>query len=56
MAYVYHAGTQTYFDVNDDVYIIDLEGVNKDSDLDDYYWEELEPHARPLASCLKGEG
>ena len=67
MAYVYHAGSQTYFNVNDDVFIIDLESVgvpehHKDfcacdtpHDLDGYLWEELEPHARPLVDCLKAE-
>ena len=50
---IYHAGSGTYFGVEDDAFIIDLEELRKsdyyvDDDLDGYRWEQLEPYARPV--------
>ena len=50
---IYHAGSGTYFGVEDDAFIIDLEELAKsdyyvDDDLDGYRWEQLEPYARPV--------
>lgn len=55
---IYHAGSGTYFGVEDDAFIIDLEELAKcdyyvDDDLDGYRWEQLEPHARPVLEIIE---